>query len=168
MFLKQGEDDIMIKQAELKQQEAKEKEEYKKSKTNSKRKNVNSSNTDKTKCKHCGNYHLGEYCLKDTVNDLMKGGKGNPPKNKGTGNPKKNKSKKPKIADQLQKLTKTVQSMNSNKSRPSWGTGMDAEEYKAIILSLAMDNACTLEQVLTLPINNEMLACHKAAYKSIN
>ena len=45
---------------------------------------------------------------------------------------------------------------------------MDAEQYKAITLSLAMDNACTPEQVLTLPMNNEMLACLKAAYKSIN
>ena len=38
MFLKRGEDDIMIKQAALKQQEAKEKEDYKKSKTNTERK----------------------------------------------------------------------------------------------------------------------------------
>lgn len=74
----------------------------------SKRKNSNSSNTNKTKCKHCGNYHLGECRLKDTANDLMKGGKGSPPKNKGTGNPKKNKNKKPKIANQLQKLTERV------------------------------------------------------------
>ena len=57
MFLKRGEDDIMIKQAAFKQQEAKEKEDYKKSKTNTKRKNANS---DKIKCKHCGNYHLGK------------------------------------------------------------------------------------------------------------
>lgn len=165
MFLKQGEDNIMIKQAALKQQEAKEKGEYKKSKTNDKRKNAG-GNTNKSKCKHCGNYHLGKCRLKDTVDDLLKGGNGNPPKNKSTGNPKTNKGKKPKLANQLQKLTETVKSMSSQTNRPSWGKGMDASKFKAIQLSLAIDKSVTPEQVLSMNIDSEDIACHKTAYKN--
>ena len=146
----------------IKAQEKAKKEEYQKGKNLLKQKGT----MDKTKCKHCGNFHKGESHLKDTTNDFLKGGRGNPPKNRnGTGNPKKN--KKPKLAEQLQRLTESVQSLQSNKSHLLWGKDMEANKYNAITLSLAMDNSCAQEQVLTLPINNEMLTCHRAAYKTI-
>ena len=165
MFLKRGEDDINIKQAAIKQQEAKEKEDYKKSKANggNKRKNANG---DKTKCKHCGNFHLGKCRLKDTVNDLLKGGKGNPPKNKNEStNPKKNKGKKPKLADQVQKLTETIQSMNNQSNCPSWGKGMNANKFKAIQLSLAVDKGVTPDQVLNMTFDGDEINCYKSAYE---
>ena len=144
----------------IKAQEKAKKDEHNKNKNLSKRK----GNGDKTKCKHCGNFHKGECCLKDTTNDLLKGGKGNPPKNKNGGNPKKN--KKLKLADKLQQLTETIQSMNSQSNRPSWGRGMDANEFKAIQLSLAIDNSCTPDQVLNINIDSNDIARHKAAYKN--
>ena len=102
--------------------------------------------------------------LKDTADDILKGGKGNPPKNKNSGgNPKKN--KKPKLADQVQKLTETIQSMSNQSNRPSWGKGLDASKFKAIQLSLAMDNSCTPDQVLNMNIDEDEVARHKAAYR---
>ena len=104
--------------------------------------------------------------MKDTADDLLKGGKGNPPKNKnGSTNPKKNKGKKPKLADQVQKLTETIQSMNNQSNRPLWGKGMNANEFKAIQLSLAVDKGVTPDQVLTMNIDGDDINRYKAAYE---
>ena len=102
------------------------------------------------------NFHKGKCCLKDTTDDLLKGGKGIHPRTKT-------------IQEVIRRtLTETVQSMSSQTSRPSWGKGMDANKFKAITLLLAMDNSCTPEQVLNMTIDSNEVACHKTVYKSIN
>ena len=104
--------------------------------------------------------------MKDTVDDLLKGGKGNPPKNKnGSTNPKKNKGKKQKLANQVQKLTETIQSMNNQLNRPSWGKGMNTNKFKAIQLSLAVDKGVTPDQVLNMTFEPDEIGWYKSAYE---
>ena len=91
MILHWGEQEILQQMITIKAQEKAKKDKYQKNKGLSKHKGA----TEKTKCKHCGgNFHKGECRLKDTMDDLPKGGKGNPPKNKNNlgGNLKKNKN----------------------------------------------------------------------------
>ena len=75
MILHRGEQEILQQMITIKAQEKAKKDKHQKNKGLLKRKG-----TKKTKCKHCGNFHKGECRLKDTANDLLKGGKYNPPK----------------------------------------------------------------------------------------
>ena len=70
-----------------------------------------------------------------------------PNKNEST-NPKKNKGKKQKLANQVQKLTETIQSMNNQSNRPLWGKEMNANKFKAI------DTAASLQDFVQIYLSS--------------
>ena len=72
MILHCGEQEILQRMITIKAREKAEKDKYQK-KNLLKRKGV----TKKTKCKHWGNFHKGECRLKETADNLLKGGKRN-------------------------------------------------------------------------------------------
>lgn len=118
------------------------------------------SRNDKGKkvCKHCGNFHKGLCRLKDTKDDILKGGKGNPPKQKG--------AKRSKITESTHQLNVKIDNLKANASRTTWAKGIAEAEYKSIALLAANKQDIDAKQVIDIPSDD--LANYKQQYQYMN